>query len=416
MHEAARKTEAGMNGKAEKGLAFPTIRDIELSGKTVLVRADLNVPKHNTQITDHTRIDRLKPTIDFLRAKNAKIVVISHFGRPDGEHNPQMSLAFLAAVLEKRWNAPVSFAPDCIGALTKGIIERANPGDVVLLENVRFYKEEEQNDQDFAKKLADLGDIYVNDAFSAAHRAHASTEGIAAYLPAVAGLLMEEELNALSAALVAPQKPVMAFTGGSKISTKLKVLDNLIPKVDFLVLGGAMANTFLFAQGKPVGTSMCESNMAEEARKILNLARKSGCEIILPRDVVVVRELKENAPHQIVDSSAIPADMSAIDLGPRSVEYICEKLAGCHTVLWNGPLGVFEIKPFDAGTNAVAEAVANRTKAGQCVSVAGGGDTVAALENAGTADRFTYISTAGGAFLEWLEGRTLPGVQALLKN
>lgn len=415
MHEAASKTEAGMNDKTEKGLAFPTIRDIELTGKTVLLRADLNVPKHNSQITDHTRIDRLKPTIDLLRARQAKIVVISHFGRPDGEHNPQMSLAFLAPVLEKRWNAPVKFAPDCIGAQTKAVVDRAGPGDIVLLENVRFYKEEELNDKDFAGKLADLGDIYVNDAFSAAHRAHASTEGITSFRPAVAGLLMEEELNALSAALVAPQKPVMAFTGGSKISTKLKVLNNLIPKMDFLVLGGAMANTFLYAQGKSIGISMCESNMAEEARKILDLAQKSGCEIILPRDVVVVHELKENAQHQTVDSAAIPADMSAIDLGTRSVEYICEKLAACHTVLWNGPLGVFEIKPFDNGTNAIAEAVAKRTKAGQCVSVAGGGDTVAALENAGVAEQFSYISTAGGAFLEWLEGRVLPGVQALLK-
>lgn len=413
MQDAVQKAQTS---KGSLGLKFPTIKDIKLSGKTVLLRADLNVPKHNSQITDHTRIDRLKPTLDYLREHNAKIVVISHFGRPDGDRNPQMSLAFLAPVLEKRWNAPVSFAPDCIGEQAKEIIARMNPGDVVLLENVRYYKEEELNDPSFAKSLAELGDIYANDAFSAAHRAHASTEGIATYLPAVAGLLMEEELNALSSALIAPQRPVMAFTGGSKISTKLKVLNNLIPKVDYLVLGGAMANTFLYAQGHSVGASMCETNMADEARNIMALAQKSGCEIILPRDVVIAKELKENAEHQTIEASAIPEGMSAIDLGERSVAYIIEKLESCKTVLWNGPLGVFEIKPFDSATNAVAKAVADQTNAGNCVSIAGGGDTVAALENAGVTEQFSYISTAGGAFLEWLEGRTLPGVQALLKN
>ncbi|MCB1591607.1 MAG: phosphoglycerate kinase [Alphaproteobacteria bacterium] len=400
----------------EDKLDFPTVRDIDLAGKTVLLRADLNVPKHNSQISDHTRIDRLKPTLDFLRENKAKTVVISHFGRPDGDRNPQMSLAFLTPVLEKRWEAPVTFAPDCIGDQTKDIIGRMKPGDVVLLENVRYYKEEEQNDPEFAKALAGLGDLYVNDAFSAAHRAHASTEGITRHLPSAAGLLMEEELNALSAALVAPQRPVMAFTGGSKISTKLKVLNNLIPKVDFLVLGGAMANTFLHAQGHNVGNSMCETEMADEARKIMAFAQKSECEIILPQDVVTVRELKENAEHNTVDVSAIPSDNSAIDLGERSIAYICEKIKSCKTVLWNGPLGVFEIKPFDAGTNAVAKAVAEQTRKKLCTSVAGGGDTVAALENAGVTEDFSYISTAGGAFLEWLEGKTLPGVQALLKK
>lgn len=414
MREAVQKTE--MTECADNaGLKFPTIRDIDLEGKTVLLRADLNVPKHNSQITDHTRIDRLKPTIDDLRKQHAKIVVISHFGRPDGDRNPQMSLAFLAPVLEKRWNCPVSFAPDCIGENTKEMISRLTASQVILLENVRFYKEEEQNDPEFTQKLASLGDIFVNDAFSASHRAHASTTGLAEILPAVAGLLMEEELKALSAALVAPEKPVIAFTGGSKISTKLRVLNYLVAKVDFLVLGGAMANTFLFAQGINVGQSMCEKNMESEAKAILENAAKSGCEIILPRDLVAAKELKENGEHIIVDAHSIPATHSAIDIGPKSIDYIREKLALCKTVIWNGPLGVFEIKPFDNGTNSVALAVAQRTKAGQCISVAGGGDTIAALENAGAADDFTYISTAGGAFLEWLEGRKLPGVQALLK-
>ncbi len=413
MREAVNRVEA-MSDNAS-GLDFPTIRDLDLQGKTLLLRADLNVPKHNSQITDHTRIDRLKPTIDELRAKKAKIVIISHFGRPDGDRNPQMSLAFLAPVLEKRWNCPVSFSPDCLGEQTEQSIARLSAGDILLLENVRYYKEEEENDRDFAKKLAALGDIFVNDAFSAAHRAHASTSGLAEFLPAVAGLLMEEELKALSAALVAPQRPVMAFTGGSKISTKLKILNNLIPKVDYLVLGGAMANTFLFAQGKDVGKSMCEKNMEAEAKAILAKAAKSGCEIILPIDVVVTQELKENAAYEVVDSQSIPASCSAIDIGPKSIAYIGEKLKLSRTVIWNGPLGVFEIKPFDNGTNAVARLVAEQTRAGQCTSIAGGGDTVAALENAGAAHAFTYISTAGGAFLEWLEGRELPGVQALLK-
>ncbi|MBK9584644.1 MAG: phosphoglycerate kinase [Alphaproteobacteria bacterium] len=394
---------------------FPTIRDLDFQGKTVLLRADLNVPRHNSQITDHTRIDRLKPTIDELRRKNAKIVIISHFGRPDGDRNPQMSLAFLAPVLEKRWSCSVSFSPDCLGEQTEQSIARLAAGEVLLLENVRYYKEEEENDRDFAKKLAALGDIFVNDAFSAAHRAHASTSGLAEFLPAVAGLLMEEELKALSSALIAPQRPVMAFTGGSKISTKLKILNNLIPKVDYLVLGGAMANTFLFAQGKDVGKSMCEKNMEAEAKSVLAKATKSGCEIILPFDVVVTQELKENAAYEVVDSQTIPATHSAIDIGPKSIAYVGEKLKLCRTVIWNGPLGVFEIKPFDNGTNAVARMVAERTKSGECISIAGGGDTVAALENAGAADSFSYISTAGGAFLEWLEGHELPGVKALLK-
>ncbi len=414
MREAVQRAET-MNTSDNEGLNFPTIRDLDFQGKTVLLRADLNVPRHNSQITDHTRIDRLKPTIDELRRKNAKIVIISHFGRPDGDRNPQMSLAFLAPVLEKRWSCSVSFSPDCLGEQTEQSIARLAAGEVLLLENVRYYKEEEENDRDFAKKLAALGDIFVNDAFSAAHRAHASTSGLAEFLPAVAGLLMEEELKALSSALIAPQRPVMAFTGGSKISTKLKILNNLIPKVDYLVLGGAMANTFLFAQGKDVGKSMCEKNMEAEAKSVLAKAAKSGCEIILPFDVVVTQELKENAAYEVVDSQTIPATHSAIDIGPKSIAYIGEKLKLCRTVIWNGPLGVFEIKPFDNGTNAVARMVAERTKSGECISIAGGGDTVAALENAGAADSFSYISTAGGAFLEWLEGHELPGVKALLK-
>ena len=397
-------------------MSFQSLKSMDVKGKTVLLRADLNVPRNGNTVTDTTRIDRLKPTITYLNKQGAKTLILSHFGRPEGERNPEMSVAFLTSALEKSWDLPVSFAQDCIGERAQNAVDNAKPGDIVLLENVRFHPGEKKNDPDFAKALASLGDIYVNDAFSASHRAHASTEGIAAFLPSAAGLLMEEELNALNAALENPKKPVLAVAGGSKISTKLGLLENLVTKVDFLVLGGGMANTFLHARGIKMGKSLCETDMAETARKITKKADESRCEIILPQDVVVATELKENAEHTTVDIYGIPEDHMAIDIGDKTIAYITEKVKSCRTVVWNGPMGVFEIKPFDTGTNAVAKIVAEQSKSGACTSVAGGGDTVAALENAGTSADFSYISTAGGAFLEWLEGKELPGVAALSKS
>jgi phosphoglycerate kinase len=395
---------------------FKSIRDLDLSGKRVLLRADLNVPAKRAKVTDTTRIDRLKPTIDYLRKAGAKILILSHFGRPDGEVNPQMSLAFLLPCLEEQWGVKIRFAQNCIGEKAEAAAAGLQSGEVALLENVRFHKGEETNDPAFTKQLAKLGDIYVNDAFSAAHRAHASTEGLAHVLPCAAGLLMEEELNALDRALGNPQKPVAAIAGGSKISTKLKVLNNLVGKVQFLILGGGMANTFLFAQGAEVGESLCEREMAEDARKIMAHAKDKGCEILLPVDVVTVTEIRSDAEREIVSATKIPEGRMAIDTGPNSIKYILDKIKNCKTIVWNGPMGVFEITPFDAGTNALAQAIAEKTKAGTCVSIAGGGDTVAALENAGVIDDFTYVSTAGGAFLEWLEGHTLPGVAALMNS
>lgn len=394
-------------------MTFQTIKDLDLKGKRVLLRADLNVPARRGKVMDATRIDRLKPTIDALRAAGAKTLVLSHFGRPEGAQNPEMSLAFLIPTLEKSWDCNIRFAQNCIGEKAEILASNLKDGEVALMENVRFHKGEEANDPEFVAALAKLGDIYVNDAFSAAHRAHASTEGLARVLPSAAGLLMEAELNALDAALGHPQKPVAAITGGSKISTKISVLNNLVEKVDYLILGGGMANTFLFAGGADVGSSLCEKDMADQARTIMAHAEKCGCKIVLPKDSVCVEELGVDAPYVVVPSSSIPADKMAIDIGPESVAEIEGILKQCKTLVWNGPMGVFEIKPFDNGTNALAIAAASLTKAGTLVSIAGGGDTVSALENAEVCDDFTYISTAGGAFLEWLEGKTLPGVAAL---
>lgn len=396
-------------------MSFKTLQDMDLNGKRVLLRADLNVPAQRGKVTDTTRIDRLKPTIDYLRDAGAKILVLSHFGRPEGEQTPSMSLAFLVGVLQERWGADIKFAPDCIGPKAEAVANALNNGEVAVLENLRFHKGEKTNDSAFVQALASLGDIYVNDAFSAAHRYHASTEGLAHVLPCAAGLLMETELNALEQALGSPEKPVAAIAGGSKISTKLSVLKNLVEKVDYLILGGGMANTFLLARGAEIGNSLCEKDMVGEARSIMKHAEDKGCEIVLPVDAVTVTEISPGGAFEIVSSSAIPADRMAIDAGPDSIEYIKERLLKCKTLVWNGPMGVFEIKPFDNGTNALAEIVAEATKSGDLKSIAGGGDTVAALENAGVADQFTYISTAGGAFLEWLEGKTLPGVAALSK-
>ncbi|NCC21650.1 MAG: phosphoglycerate kinase [Alphaproteobacteria bacterium] len=394
---------------------YTSITDMDLGGKVVLLRGDLNVPAKDGTVTDTTRIDRLKRTVDYLIDKGAKTLVLSHFGRPKGERNMEYSLNFLAPVLESQWGCKVQFADDCIGESAKSLAGRLQPGQVGLLENVRFHKGEEKNDPDFTRQLADIGDIFVNDAFSAAHRAHASTEGLAHILPSAAGFLMEAEVSALTKALEAPKKPVVAVVGGAKISTKLSVLDNLVKKVDFLVLGGGMANTFMFAQGIEVGKSLCEKDMAEEARKIMKTAESAGCRIVLPIDRVIVSEFRENAPFEVVASETMPEDKESIDVGPETIRNIGEILESAKTVLWNGPLGVFEMKPFDRGTNEVARKVAELTSEGRLLSVAGGGDTVSALENAGVVEKFSYVSTAGGAFLEWLEGKELPGVAALAK-
>lgn len=379
---------------------FNTLQNIDLKNKTVLLRADLNVPVQDGNVTDTTRIDRLKPTLDYLIKQNAKIIILSHFGRPKGKENPEFSLEFLPPVLEKQWGIKVGFGKD-------------SQEQTTLLENLRFNEGEEANDPAYAKELASLGDVFVNDAFSAAHRAHASTEGITHFIPSVAGLLMEAELTALNDALENPQKPVMAIVGGSKISTKLSVLNNLVKKVDYLVLGGGMANTFLMAKGQEIGTSLCESDMIPDAEEIMETAENAGCKIILPQDCVVVDKLEKGAESKTVNLDKYPDDKSAVDIGEQSIAELNKILDSCKTVLWNGPLGVFEIAPFDNGTNKVAQKVAALTKENKLISVAGGGDTVSALDNAGVINDFSYISTAGGAFLEWLEGKDLPGVTAL---
>ena len=381
-------------------MTFKTLRDFDLTDKTVLLRADLNVPVQDGKVSDFTRIDRLKPTIDYLKNKAKRIIVLSHFGRPKGNEHPKYSLEFLPDILTDRWKVEVGFGKEAESKIT-------------LLENLRYNEGEKANDPAFAKELAGYGDIFVNDAFSAAHRAHASTEGITHYLPSCAGLLMEAELTALNNALEDPEKPVMAVVGGAKISTKLSVLNNLVKKVDYLVLGGGMANTFMMAKGQEIGASLCEKDMLEDAEKIMTSADGYKCKIILPADCVVVEKLEENAAYETVTPADFPEDKSAVDIGQKSITSLETILDTCKTVLWNGPMGVFEIKPFDNGTNAVAKKVADLTRNNKLVSVAGGGDTVAALENAGVANDFSYISTAGGAFLEWLEGKTLPGVAAL---
>jgi phosphoglycerate kinase len=395
--------------------SFKTLDQADVAGKRVLVRADLNVPMKEGRVTDATRIERLAPTLKDLIAKKAKVVVLSHFDRPKGKRVPEMSLKPIAPVLAKVVGAPVVFADDCIGAEAKKVVDGLAPGGVALLENLRYHNGEEANDAAFIKELAALGDIYVNDAFSAAHRAHASTEGLAHVLPAYAGRQMQAELEALTNALEKPKKPVMAIVGGAKISTKLDVLNHLVEKVDMLVIGGGMANTFLNAQGIDVGKSLCERDLANTARGILEKAKKAGCEVLLPTDAVVAEAFKEGAASSVVDITSVPADKMILDVGPASVRHLESKLGACKTLLWNGPLGAFEIKPFNAGTNAIALAVASLTQDKGLVSVAGGGDTVAALNAAGVAEKLTYISTAGGAFLEWMEGKELPGVKALGK-
>jgi len=394
---------------------FKSLDDIDFAGKTVLLRVDLNVPMDaEGRVTDDTRIKAVLPSIETLLSGGAKVVVLSHFGRPKGQRRPEFSLAPLAPALGAALGGrEVLFLDDCVGAAVAERLAAVGTGEVVLLENLRFHPGEESNDPAFAAALAALGDLYVNDAFSAAHRAHASVAAIARLLPAAAGRLMQSELEHLAAALDSPRRPVMAVVGGAKISTKLDLLGNLTAKVDALAIGGGMANTFLNAQGVAVGRSLCEHDMAETAREIMAAATARDCEILLPSDAVVADELAPGVACRTVAVDAVPADAMILDCGPATAAALRARLAASATLVWNGPLGCFETPPFDAATNAVAAAAAERTRAGKLLSVAGGGDTVAALAQAGVQQDFSYISTAGGAFLEWLEGKTLPGVKAL---
>jgi phosphoglycerate kinase len=393
-------------------MPFRTLDNLDVAGKRVLLRADLNVPVRDGKITDLTRIERLSPTIRELAGKGAKVIVCSHFDRPKGKRVPEMSLAPMAAALAEVLGQRVRFVEDCIGVAAQQSVERMARGDVLVLENTRYHAAEEKNDPTFAAELAKLADIYVNDAFSAAHRAHASTEGVAHLLPAYAGRLMQAELEALEAALLHPVRPVAAVVGGSKVSTKLELLGNLLSKVDVLVIGGAMANTFLAAQGVAVGKSLQEAEMHDTARGIL--AQAAGrCEIVLPLDAVVAAELKPNVLTHTVSIKDVPAEAMILDVGPATVADLIARLGKLRTLVWNGPLGAFETPPFDAATTAFAQAVAAATQSGALRSVAGGGDTVSALRHAGALDKMSYVSSAGGAFLEWLEGKTLPGVAAL---
>ncbi|MBV8870406.1 MAG: phosphoglycerate kinase [Acetobacteraceae bacterium] len=394
-------------------MAFRTLDGLDARGKRVLLRADLNVPVRDGKITDLTRIERLSPTIRELADQGAKVIVCSHFDRPKGKRVPEMSLGPVARALGEVLGRPVRFAEDCTGVVAQQAVELMADGDVLVLENTRYDPREEKNDPVFAAELAKLADIYVNDAFSAAHRAHASTEGVAHLLPAYAGRLMQAELEALEAALGNPARPVMAIVGGAKVSTKLDLLGNLVGRVDALVIGGAMANTFLAAQGVAVGRSLQEAEMHATARDILARAKEAGCEVVLPVDAVVAPELAAGVATSTVPIANVPAEAMILDVGPASVAALTARLAGTRTLVWNGPLGAFETPPFDAATVAFAKEVARATRSGALRSVAGGGDTVAALRHAGVADELTYVSTAGGAFLEWLEGKTLPGVAAL---
>jgi phosphoglycerate kinase len=392
---------------------YRTLDALDTRGKRVLLRADLNVPLKDGVVTDATRIERLAPTIEALAGNGARVVVMSHFGRPKGGPDPAFSLRPLVEPLARAIGRPVAFAPDCIGAPAERVVAALRPGEVALLENLRFHPGEEANDPGFAQALARLGDAYVDDAFSAAHRAHASIAALPHLLPAAAGLLMQAELEALAAALEHPQRPVLALIGGAKVSTKLDLLRFIIGKVDVLAIGGAMANTLLFAQKVDVGRSLCERDMAPEAQRLLALAGERRCRVILPEDAVVAPALKPSPETRIVAIDQVPADGMILDIGPRTIARIVSALADAKTLVWNGPLGAFETPPFERGTTAVAREAAARTREGKLLSVAGGGDTVAALAKAGVSEALSYVSTAGGAFLEWLEGRELPGVAAL---
>jgi phosphoglycerate kinase len=392
--------------------AFRTLDQADVKGKRVLVRVDLNVPMENGRVTDATRIERVVPTIRAIAEKGGRVILLAHFGRPKARDRKD-SLRPVAEALSQHLGRPVVFAEDCIGETAAKAVKALSEGDVALLENTRFHAGEEKNDPAFVRDLAKLGDLYVNDAFSAAHRAHASTEGLARVLPAYAGLSMQAELEALTKGLETPARPLVAVVGGAKVSTKIDLLENLVGKVDALVIGGGMANTFIHATGLEIGKSLAEKNLAETALRIIDRARETGCAIILPIDAVCAYEFKAGAENLTYGIDAIPADRMILDVGSQSVERIQAAINDAATLVWNGPLGAFEIAPFDQGTVAAARHAAERTTAGKLVSVAGGGDTVAALNHAGVADSFTYVSTAGGAFLEWLEGKSLPGVEAL---
>ncbi len=392
---------------------FRTLDHVDVKGKRVLVRVDLNVPVENGVVTDATRIERAAHAITEIADAGGKVILLSHFGRPKGKRDPKYSLKVVAAEVSHVIKRPVKFVDDCVGEVAEKAVAAMKPGEIVCLENTRFYPGEEKNDPAFVKQLAKLGDLWVNDAFSTAHRAHASTEGLGHVLPAYAGATMLEELVALEKALEKPERPVAAIVGGAKISTKLDLLSNLLQKVDALIIGGAMANTFLLALGKPVGKSLVEQDLVQTARDIMDKAKAEKREIVLPVDVVVAKEFKANAPSRAIDVDKVGPEEMILDIGPRSIEQAISVLARMKTLVWNGPFGAFEMEPFDNGTVEVAEAAAELTKAGKLVTVAGGGDTVAALNVAGAADRFTYVSTAGGAFLEWLEGKALPGVEVL---
>ena len=392
---------------------YNTLDDIAVKGKRVLVRADLNVPIKDGVVTDATRIERQAPTIRELAEKGAKVIILSHFDRPKGKVVPSMSLKPIMAPLAKAIGRHVAFADDCVGPKAEAAIKTMKDGDVLLLENTRFHAGEEANDPDFTKQIAALGDVFVNDAFSAAHRAHATTAGLAYLLPSAAGRSMEQELTHLQKALGNPERPLMAVVGGAKVSTKIELLQNLVGRVEVLVIGGAMANTFLAAEGVAIGKSLYEPDHLETARKVVHMATESGAAILLPCDVVVAKEFKAGAAHRTVMASEIAADEMVLDVGPASIQSFKNRLITAKTLVWNGPFGAFETEPFDAGTVAAAKAVAEATRAGNLLSVAGGGDTVAALAHAGVEEDFSYVSTAGGAFLEWLEGKELPGVEAL---
>ena len=394
-------------------MTFKTLDAADLAGKRALVRVDLNVPMDDGQVSDDTRLRAAKPTVDKLRAGGAKVILLAHFDRPKGKVIASMSLQPIVDDLAKVLGVPVAFAPDCIGPKAREAVNALRPGDVLLLENVRFHAGEEANDRTFADALAANGDLYVNDAFSAAHRAHASTEALAHRLPAYAGEQMRLELDALDAALGNPQRPVLGIVGGSKVSTKLDLLRNLVTRLDKLAIGGGMANTFLYAQGHDVGASYCEKDLAETAREIIRLAGQSNCKLFLPIDLVVAEKMTPGAPARVRAVGHVDDDERILDAGPETVERLCRAMGNSKTLIWNGPLGVFEIPPFDKGTMRAARHAAELAKAGKLVAVAGGGDTVAALNAAGVAGDFTFVSTAGGAFLEWMEGKVLPGVAAL---
>jgi len=392
--------------------AFRTLDEADLRGKRVLLRVDLNVPMEDGKVSDLTRLERVAPTIAEIARKGGKVILLSHFGRPK-ERNLKDSLKPVAEALAGVLGRPVGFAEDCIGPAAEAAVNAMKSGDIVCLENTRFHRGEENNDPAFTEALAALGDIWVNDAFSAAHRAHASTEGLGHKLPAYAGRNMQAELDALTKALESPQRPLAAIVGGAKVSTKLDLLGNLLAKVDALIIGGGMANTFLAAQGRAVGKSLCEHDLAATARETLAKAEAASCEVVLPVDAVVTKEFKAHAPRHVTSVNAVAADEMILDIGPRTIEHVVSVLARVKTLVWNGPFGAFEMEPFDNGTVEVAEAAAELTQVGDLVSIAGGGDTVAALNAAGAVKRFTYVSTAGGAFLEWMEGKALPGVEVL---